>query len=299
MTIDHHPIFEKFQFSIYPQCSRFHIDGLGIKTDKSFFDVSMWHQKHLSISDIPVINDHYFEWISLLKAVYESKNRFTMVEIGAGYAPWLVAAAKASLQLNKTNPLLIGVEAEPKRFAWIKKHFLDNDVYYDNRCFYNAAVVPENFNQKVWFLVGNPTQSYGASIVPDSDFGFRNFRHGYLKSISKMWARFLNYQRPENVSSIKISDILSSLDYVDFVNFDIQGAEYDVISSCINILNRKVKYIHIGTHSHDIETKLSNLFTGNKWVNIFNFQMGKNQLTPFGNIAFDDGVQTWFNPTKN
>jgi FkbM family methyltransferase len=296
MNVSHHPIFSKFDFKKQNQTKGFYTDGLGIKTDISFFDLSKWHNKKMHVTDIPLTNDHYFEWISVLTAVYESKSKFTMIELGAGYAPWLIVAAFALKQLNKPQPLLIAVEAEPGRFKWIKKHFKDNNISITDNFFINAAVVPEDFDKSAWFLVGDPAKTYGAALVSDSDFGFRNHRHGVIKKIAKICSRLLNHQRPENVKKVKVSEILAAHQLVDLIDMDIQGIESNIISSSIHLLNEKVRYIHIGTHSIEIELNLRDVFLKNGWINVFDFQLGKIHQTPYGAISFADGVQAWFNP---
>ncbi len=269
---------------------------MGIKTDKGFFDVTKWHQKELVVSAEPVVNDHYFEWISVLTAVHQASSRFTMIELGAGYAPWLVAAAVALRQLGKEEPLLVAVEAEPKRYEYIFRHFNDNQIKSADNVFFKAAVVPEDFEGDAWFLVGDPTNTYGARLVADQNFGYRKYRHGFQISFAKFVARLRNLQRPEPVRCVKMSSILAIVPQVDLLDMDIQSAELDVVASCIGQLNNKVKYVHIGTHSESIEKSLRKIFKANGWTNVFDYECRKEQSTPYGNICFDDGVQAWLNP---
>ena len=77
---------------------------------------------------------------------------------------------------------------------------------------------------------------------------------------------------------------------------DIQGAEYEVVADSINLLNNKVKRVHIGTHSESIEHELHKIFIKNGWVEIFNFGTNTTAPTGFGDIKFSDGVQSWLNP---
>ncbi len=295
----HHPIFEKFEFHIHDQTSRFHVDGLGIRTDKRFFDVSKWHQKELIISAEPPINDHYLEWISVLTAVWRSSSQFTMIELGAGYAPWLVAAAVALRQLGKKDFHLIAVEAEPQRYLWAQQHFKDNALDPKNHIFIEAAIVPEGYDDNAWFLVGDAANTYGAAIVPDKNFGYRSYKHGILITLSKLFARIANRQRPEAVATIKLSKILEDCNRVNLLSLDIQGSEESVLSSSMQIVDSKVEYIHIGTHSKEIEEKLRVLFQQYEWEKIFDFGTKTTQETPYGKIAFDDGVQAWQNPRFN
>jgi chromosome segregation ATPase len=54
--------------------------------------------------------------------------------------------------------------------------------------------------------------------------------------------------------------------------------------------------VHIGTHSHDIELDLRTLFRQNGWYKLNDYSCQSTETTPWGDIAFGDGVQTWINP---
>ena len=66
----------------------------------------------------------------MLESVLEADDGFTMVELGAGWGRWLVDAWSVLKQIGKTDKrlLLVGVEAEPTHFEWMKQHFADNGL---------------------------------------------------------------------------------------------------------------------------------------------------------------------------
>lgn len=102
-----------------------------------------------------------------------------------------------------------------------------------------------------------------------------------------------------SVNSISLSTLLELIEYedvVDIVDMDIQGFEYKVLRDHMDLVNAKVKKIHIGTHSREIEEKLRILFNGFKWKNKWDYECDSHNKTPFGEIYFQDGVQTWINP---
>ncbi|HYM01567.1 MAG TPA: hypothetical protein VET85_01400 [Stellaceae bacterium] len=71
----------------------------------------------------PAVSEETFEWELLLSAVLDARDRFVMIEAGAGYGRWLVTAACALRQRRPEVAFhLIGVEAEPQHFAWMKQH---------------------------------------------------------------------------------------------------------------------------------------------------------------------------------
>lgn len=65
------------------------------------------------------------------------------------------------------------------------------------------------------------------------------------------------------VKTVKLSKYLDKT--LDLVSMDIQGLEYKVLNEAIKDLNKKVKYLHILTHSVEIEGQILNLLFKNKW----------------------------------
>lgn len=59
---------------------------------------------------LPPLNDHIFEWHDLIAAIECSTGQFIMLELGAGWAKWIVDATKITRVLNRTSRA-IGIEA--------------------------------------------------------------------------------------------------------------------------------------------------------------------------------------------
>ncbi len=97
------------------------------------------------------------------------------------------------------------------------------------------------------------------------------------------------------VDVVPLSAVLADYDLIDLLDMDVQGAEADVIDSSIDLLNKRVKLIHIGTHSTDIEHRIRTTLADAGWTNVWDFPLQSETQTPFGIVHFDDGVQTWKN----
>jgi FkbM family methyltransferase len=291
--IEHHPIFNHFKFSLQEQETDWCIDGLGVRTRASFMDMSKWHIQFKATA-LPEIGETYFEWIDVLEAVFFAKNRFTMIELGAGFAPWLVIAATALRQISEIPFYLVAVEAEPTHFKWISDHFQDNGLNPREHLLINAAITDKGGS--AWFRVGNPLE-YGQSLGSQPASSARSFmkrlrswkKNGFLNNLN-------NKPKVKKIEAITLSSILDKLDYVDLLDMDIQGAEFEVIASSIQQMTSKVKRAHIGTHGQDIEVGLRNIFKEFGWVNTYDFPKGQVNDTPYGSISFQDGVQSWRNP---
>jgi hypothetical protein len=76
---------------------------------------------------------------------------------------------------------------------------------------------------------------------------------------------------------------------------DIEGEELKVISAAIDVLNQRVARLHIGTHSHDIETGLRQLLAAHGWECKADYPCAQVSPTPWGPVQFVDGVQSWVN----
>ena len=84
--------------------------------------------------------------------------------------------------------------------------------------------------------------------------------------------------------------------YVDLVDMDLQGAEADVVDECLDLLNTRVRRLHIGTHSPEIEQRLRKTLDGAGWILIRDLPMHTETGTRWGPVHCIDGVQSWFNP---
>ena len=131
-----------------------------------------------------------------------------------------------------------------------------------------------NKNGRCRFIVGNAFSSYGQRIASFTE------RDSHIKV----------------VNSVSLQTLLQDLNIVDFIDLDVQGTELKILSSVPKNMWDKVKLVHIGTHSTQIEKGLRKLFTKLGWNSKFDFAMGKEAQTEYGIISFQDGVQSWTNP---
>ena len=59
---------------------------------------------------------------------------------------------------------------------------------------------------------------------------------------------------------------------------------------------QKVKRLHIGTHSKQIEVGLRDVLRKHHWECLADYAGGSTNQTPWGPVSFGDGVQSWLNP---
>jgi hypothetical protein len=98
------------------------------------------------------------------------------------------------------------------------------------------------------------------------------------------------------VSSITLGDILGPFDVVDYLESDIQESEILVFPPFIDLLKRKVRRIHIGTHGAGVHASLHDLFAQHGWEIVFSYEPETEHHTSLGTFRTGDGVLTVVNP---
>src|SRR5258708_22356646 len=70
------------------------------------------------------------------------------------------------------------------------------------------------------------------------------------------------------VSAITLHELLSPFERVDYLESDIQQSEIEVFPPFIDLLRKKVRRIHIGTHGKDGHWKVHDLIADNGWEEV-------------------------------
>ena len=301
----HHPVFSGYDRWSGLVDAGFHVNFLGVRVRCKFVNME-YNGVRMVQTEYPAFDNKYFEWIDLLESVEEAEGGFTMVELGAGYGKWLVRAALALRQRKPTiSPYLIGVEAEPTHFKWAKIHFRDNDLDPDEHLLVKAAVAAEDGS--ALFLTGHSREWYGQSLVPPDwaapPLRLRRKLEAFLRFHSRNDEPLWKSAQIARVKTISLRSLLQPLRYVNFIYADVQGAEYDVIKAASEEVDEKVKRIHIQTHDEktagamgkNVEKGLREVFNSMGWAIIRDYPAKSKAQTPYGDISFDDGIQTWVN----
>jgi FkbM family methyltransferase len=235
---------------------------------------------HVAVG-LPPVNSEYFEWIGLMAALLSADSHFTMVELGAGWGRWLVAAARLADQ-RQLPFTLVGVEADPAHFQWMRDVFSDNGLDPDAHRLLPVAVAPET-GSTFFRSHADPAAQYGQRIVSRSE--------------RRLWRQQPGC-RTIQVESQTLERILQPLDRVDLLSVDIQGAELDVLTPAMPVLRQKVRVLQVSTHGSQIDAGLNSVLKSHAWSNIFCFPAQTEARTPHGPVRFDEGLQTWLNPDE-
>lgn len=264
----------------------FYRNWLGLVTDLKFFaNHQDWSGK---VVDIVPENGNWdgiyggeAEYASVLTAIENRRVRseFVGVELGAGWGPWVSAAGIAALRNGVADINLVAVEADALRCKAIDEHLDRNGLSADRgvkrKILQGAAWYEDTI---VRFGNGDSFGDHGgAATVGNEGVDYRGFEI-----------------QTHDVKAYSLPTICEGFQYIDYMHWDIQGAELAVAEQSIDLLNRTTRYLFIGTHSISIHGKLIELFFNNGWDLIDSkspeFQYDRNKPTLEGMVSKDGDI---------
>jgi FkbM family methyltransferase len=298
MTPPPHPVFEEFtQYKGQVKEGYIALDFLGTTARREF--LQSWISPTPSYGEnYPAADEDVFAWIDLLTAVLNAGQSFTMMELGAGYGLWSIRAAKAVQQRRGIPFRLVAVEAEPHHFSWLNVTFVDNGLNPADHSLVEAAV--SDSPGTALFYVASPDlessaprEWWGQSLIKDYE-------------IVAEWVGSPDEERPiamlksgwrsVEVPRVTLNELLRDHALVDFIHMDLQREELPTVRSSIEALDQKVKFLQIGTHSDEIEAGLREILLGHGWRCRADYAGNGTRQTRYGELIFQDGVQSWSNP---
>lgn len=245
----------------------------------------------------------FFEQAAIHNAVMAAKEQFTMVELGGGFAARTVDAHAA---LQRHNPLpcrFVVVEAEPTHFEWAQRHMRTNGIDPADHWLINALVGIDN--KPKLFMLGEGF--YGNTLVPEGDIApFVKRLSGDISPAVVLHHLLLEarcgLQLPYEVandtrnfdygfvSCMPLRDILQPLARVDLMDIDIQGGESEVLPAAMDVLNKKVKRIHLATHGAQRHQQMWDLFFGHEWLCEADYAPNSQHKSDWGKFENSDGI---------
>lgn len=288
------PLFDLFSHAQPRPCAGFVTDWLGTRTRTS----SLWdwaRDYDGKVTPRPVPHDLYeaIEWIGLLNAVESSRDgRFAMMELGAGFGPWLGAGVSAARLRGIGDIRLMGVEADPGRFALMQRHFLDNGLQPERHQLICAAAGVEHGHAR-WPRIADPPNCTGARPVREGPGGLDVADAAYMAGVGDEYI---------GVDIVPLRELLDDQPVWDLVHLDVQGWEAALCSGCTDALTQRVRWMVIGTHSRAIDGEIIMTMYKAGWVlenekpARFTFDSLKKSLELMTEV---DGVQVWRNPRLN
>jgi hypothetical protein len=217
---------------------------------------------------------------------------FTFFEIGAGWGPWTALIATLAPRLGFTPVTAVGIEADAKRFAQLQAHLFDNGLLPTpeaTRIKRGGLTVKALHGAGWWrketllFPADATVEDAGLAVVKGSspEIDYRGKRFAY-----------------EKVKALDIHALFEPYPVVDFIHVDIQGAEWELISNSLDLLDRKVRFMLVGTHNRKIEGDLIELLLSRGWK-LFREKpcrfYGMADTPSLTGMTYKDGAQFWRN----
>ena len=254
----------------------------------------------------------WFETVNWFEAAREARDRFVMITLGACYGAQAVGAQRALEIVNPMPAKLVAVEPVPENYQWIRKHFRDNGINPDDHWLVGSAI--SDVNQPVLFPVGAAGSGANNCIATDtvgerkiladqviasgkSDETLRNLIVNNTTGIVKRLQPDKDLAGEiKLVSAVTLRDLLSPFDRVDYLEADIQQSEARVFPPFVDMLRKKVRRIHIGTHGVETHHELHRMFAENGWEIVFSYPPNGTYESELGPFELNDGVLTVRNP---
>lgn len=252
------------------------LDFLGTYTSTDFFH-SLEHMSG-TVEPVPVISNFHadvIEWVGLTKSITRSTGTFNALELGSGWCPWLVASHTCATMKGIKVGKLIGIEADSEHFKFGKQHFKSNCIPLDNVELKQGIISVSN--KPMYFPTIDSNIDWGAKAINEEEYKRVSNKDAYLKK-----------------DSYTIKDLVKKFtDVIDLCHIDIQGDEFEIVDNAIDVLNKSVKFMIIGTHSRQIEYDLMSLLVEHDWI-LENEKPCKS--TTGSQISIQkDGTQLWSN----
>lgn len=295
------PLFGQFPLGQRASQPGFVVDFLGTRTRTQYFAPNIAKAIDGRVEGYPLFGNFHSptsEWNGLLWSVLDAKEQFVCVELGLGWAPWLVCARAAAFAKGIEKVRLLGVEASEVHLAFARQHVADNAVPASEIELRLGAVGPEDGFAEFPDLHDDPTD-YGAQISAEpitEATGSGTPKSG--KAPGKTTQPLAKKApRTIRVPQFSLATLLKGYPSIDLIHFDIQGAELPTIKAGLPVLNERARWIEIGTHGRHDEMSLMDDLTAAGWRLVEEEPCvvvpkdGKMTLVK-------DGVQIWKNPRR-
>tara|TARA_Y100000590_G_scaffold460789_1_gene620959 strand:- start:1625 stop:2716 length:1092 start_codon:yes stop_codon:yes gene_type:complete len=246
----------------------------------------------------------FAEWYSIYRSIELAKDSFLMLSLGAFYGAPIVNTSKFINMYKPMEAHFVAVEAAENNCDLIKAYLSENSIDEKNVTLLEG-IISENNKPRIFMNCEESSSLNRMLIDEEIDRVIEQIKINQITD-QVVSALLLNEtaislpmpQAEANVqsfllmkSAFTISDLVSPHKKVDFLEMDIQGGEYNALPPFMDILNKKVAWIHLGTHELGGTHKdIRNLFLENGWKIHIDWFPNSKYITPKGQFLTSDGV---------
>lgn len=196
----------------------------------------------------------FIEYVPLIESIESAKGSvYQMMELGASYAPFTAICGVLAKRHTSGDIMLLACEGAPRGIEHLYANLTANELLEDQRV-------------KLQVIRGALAPHGGHVYFPDVDSAVDN--GGNIKGLLDRLVSMGSKTKLARVKAYTLGNLLGMCHAtapVDFIHCDIQGTEYEVFSSCMPLLENRVRRVFIATHSRCIEDKLFTLFDRRGW----------------------------------
>jgi len=255
----------------YPREQGFFRDLFGVRTRLSY--LPLYYAQYsggipgdFGLDHLPMHDA--VELSGMLKAAETAVGQFTIMELGAGWGPWIVMGA-AIARRQRMPFRLIAIEGSDEHVGFIHSHLRDNDVDPAEHKILHGVVGAIDGTAMFQRM---SSIDYGATVGEDT----------------------LDAAAFDNLPSYAVATLLRNEPIVDILHCDIQGHEMKALGAGIEALDARVRRLVVGTHSRNIEHDLHELFAAHSW-HLEGDMACVNKVINDKPVLWVDGAQYWAN----
>ncbi len=256
-------------------------DVFGVRTRCAFMPKSMarFSGQIGRLNKVPVLGLHDVPELEyFLHSIDIARGTLTVVELGAGWGPWIALGAVLGRRRG-LDVRLVAVEGAEEHVDFMREHLRDNDIEPgDHRLLH--AVVGACDGVAHFPQLAAAREEWGAEAQFDTATAIAS-----LTTATSV---------VDVLPCVSIATLLGDLDRVDVLHCDIQGAEADAIRRGIDVLTERVCRIIVATHRRSVEAELHHLLFDRGW------HLEADQACRMIDVGarlvlVQDGVQVWRN----
>ena len=268
---------------------------------------------------LPIPDDTYrsedVEYASLAQALNTASSTFRVMEVGAGWAPWVVMGVVIAKRRG-LEAFGIAVEADATRAGWAMQHASDNGLRArlitgtTDEVAQALRAIAAGGHGDVDVLVlqaagWKSTTTLQFPVIPDDDMGGAVWTLPGT-DVDYRGAHLDHYDVPAISMRLLLDALLGPGDpttpdrpMADLLHIDVQGVEFELLEATAGDVQDVTRYMAIGTHSRLNEGLLQQFFLSRGWGLLIDdpctsvFTMTHPTLQGF---TVQDGTQLWENP---
>lgn len=220
------------------------------------------------------------EWASAMHAVELARaDTFTMIELGCGWGCWMNNTGVVAKRTGRSVHV-IGIEGDEGHLQFARESLARNGFSLDEYTLHRGIAAAAD----------------GTALFPRQAHAGHNWGlEPVFGATQEQQDQAIATGSHDLLPMVRLEAAIGVRDRIDLLHIDIQGGEADLIESCLPILNEKIAYVLIGTHSKHIEARLYDILTSADW-SIEMERPAFYRVDEGKPILLVDGVQAWRNP---